>query len=205
MKHRKKTILLTISFSLIFLFSFSTLHARNAEKGFKLHVNEGELILEPLNDNAIRVRYQKAGDAFYPEDIIYTESVSTPKYKVKEDAKTVKIELKKITVFFNKENETLHFTDHKGNIILKEKVGGRTIESDILDDIPIYKVEQRFESPSDEYLFGTGQFQDGYLNIRGLPRRLTQVNSQISIPFILSSYGYGLLWNNYGITEFNPG
>ena len=205
MKHRKKTILLTISFSLIFLFSFSTLHARNAEKGFKLHVNEGELILEPLNDNAIRVRYQKAGDAFYPEDIIYTESVSTPKYKVIEDANTVKIELKKITVFFNKENETLHFTDHKGNIILKEKVCGRTIESDILDDIPIYKVEQRFESPSDEYLFGTGQFQDGYLNIRGLPRRLTQVNSQISIPFILSSYGYGLLWNNYGITEFNPG
>lgn len=56
----------------------------------------------------------------------------------------------------------------------------------------------------DEYIYGTGQFQDGYLNIRGLTRRLTQVNTQISIPFILSSKGYGLLWNNYGLTDFNP-
>lgn len=59
-------------------------------------------------------------------------------------------------------------------------------------------------SPKDEYIYGTGQFQDGYLNIRGLTRRLTQVNTQISIPFILSNKGYGLLWNNYGLTDFNP-
>lgn len=59
-------------------------------------------------------------------------------------------------------------------------------------------------SPSDEYLFGLGQFQDGYTNIRGLSRRLTQVNTQISIPMMLSSKGYGLLWNNYGLVEFNP-
>ena len=73
-----------------------------------------------------------------------------------------------------------------------------------IQDEPIYMVEQQFISPSDEYIYGTGQFQDGYLNIRGLTRRLTQVNSQISIPFILSNKGYGLLWNNYGLTDFNP-
>ena len=60
-------------------------------------------------------------------------------------------------------------------------------------------------SPQDEYLFGLGQFQDGYANVRGLSRRLTQVNTQISIPMVVSSRGYGLLWNNYGLTEFNPG
>ena len=61
-----------------------------------------------------------------------------------------------------------------------------------------------FDSPEDEFLFGLGQFQDGYSNVRGLSRRLTQVNTQISIPMLLSSKGYGLLWNNYGMTEFNP-
>ena len=61
-----------------------------------------------------------------------------------------------------------------------------------------------FESPEDEYLFGLGQFQDGYSNVRGLSRRLTQVNTQISIPMLISSKGYGILWNNYGLTEFNP-
>ena len=61
-----------------------------------------------------------------------------------------------------------------------------------------------FDSPKDEFLFGLGQFQDGYSNVRGLSRRLTQVNTQISIPMLLSSKGYGVLWNNYGMTEFNP-
>ncbi len=61
-----------------------------------------------------------------------------------------------------------------------------------------------FVSPKDEYLFGLGQFQDGYSNVRGLSRRLTQVNTQISIPMLISSKGYGVLWNNYGLTDFNP-
>ena len=62
-----------------------------------------------------------------------------------------------------------------------------------------------FASPSDEHLYGLGQFQDGFVDIRGLSRRLTQVNTQISIPMMLSNKGYGLLWNNYGLTELNPG
>ena len=61
-----------------------------------------------------------------------------------------------------------------------------------------------FQSPQDEHLYGLGQFQDGYNNVRGLSRRLTQVNTQISIPMLLSSKGYGILWNNYGLVDFNP-
>ena len=61
-----------------------------------------------------------------------------------------------------------------------------------------------FRSPQDEHLYGLGQFQDGYSNVRGLSRRLTQVNTQISIPMLLSSKGYGVLWNNYGLVDFNP-
>ena len=33
---------------------------------------------------------------------------------------------------------------------------------------------------------------------------MTQVNTQISIPMLISSKGYGILWNNYGLVEFNP-
>ena len=61
-----------------------------------------------------------------------------------------------------------------------------------------------FLSDKDEHLYGLGQFQDGYSNLRGLSRRLTQVNTQISIPMLLSSKGYGVLWNNYGLVDFNP-
>jgi alpha-glucosidase (family GH31 glycosyl hydrolase) len=62
-------------------------------------------------------------------------------------------------------------------------------------------VEQSFESSADEYIFGLGQFQDGQYNLKNVARRLTQVNTQIAIPFIFSSKGYGLLWHQYGLTD----
>ncbi len=67
-----------------------------------------------------------------------------------------------------------------------------------------FVAEQSFDSPDDEYLFGFGQFQDGQYNLRNISRKLIQVNSQIAIPFLYSSRGYGILWHQYGLTEFNP-
>ena len=63
-----------------------------------------------------------------------------------------------------------------------------------------FQGEARICFPSDNYLYGTVKFKlSQHQRII-----LHQVNTQISIPFILSSQGYGLLWNNYGLTEFNP-
>ena len=91
---------------------------------------------------------------------------------------------------------------------------GQTVTIKDKNGKPVFKATQHqlidgqatlaFDSPEDEFLFGLGQFQDGYSNVRGLSRRLTQVNTQISMPMLLSSKGYGVLWNNYGMTEFNP-
>lgn len=61
-----------------------------------------------------------------------------------------------------------------------------------------------FVGPQGERLYGLGQFQDGYIDVRGLTRRLTQVNTQISLPMVISDAGYGILWNNTGMTDFNP-
>ena len=68
------------------------------------------------------------------------------------------------------------------------------------------KVGQSFESPADEKLFGLGQFQDGLWNWRGIPLELRQLNTQIDVPVLISSKGYGLLWDNASRTDFNlPG
>jgi alpha-D-xyloside xylohydrolase len=195
-----------VFFSITF-FSCNSDTANNANvslNGIRINVNNGTLQLVPLSNSAIRVRYTKANIQLYPEEIVYTENTSIPKYKVKEDEKSISLRMNGITAIFNKENETISFLNDEGRLILEEQTKGRYLELDSLDDMPVYKVMQRFISPPDEYLYGTGQFQDDYLNIKGLSRRLTQVNSQISIPFVLSNQGYGLLWNNYGLTELNP-
>ena len=91
-----------------------------------------------------------------------------------------------------------------GNTLLVKDKAGRVVFRATSHQLQSGQATLVFDSPKDESLFGLGQFQDGYSNVRGLSRRLTQVNTQISIPMLLSSKGYGVLWNNYGMTDFNP-
>lgn len=64
-----------------------------------------------------------------------------------------------------------------------------------------YKITVRFDANENEKIFGMGQYQQPNLNLKGCILELAQRNSQISIPFYISSLGYGFLWNNPGIGE----
>ena len=92
----------------------------------------------------------------------------------------------------------------KGNTVIVRDAQGHVVFKALRHEWANGEATLVIDSPKDEYLYGLGQFQDGFTNIRGLSRRLTQVNTQISIPMLLSSKGYGALWNNYGLTEYNP-
>jgi alpha-D-xyloside xylohydrolase len=197
----KTKIFILIFTGILTLFAFSS--CSNSKKEVVVELENGTLTLIPLNPNTIRVRFTQAG-AQAQEELIFTQKIKTPVYKLKETDSELTLSLEKISVHVDKKKETISFKDQNGRLILQEKEGGRLIESSTIQGEATFAVEQQFLSPPDEYLYGTGQFQDGYLNIKGLTRRLTQVNTQISIPFILSNKGYGLLWHNYGLTDFNP-
>lgn len=64
-----------------------------------------------------------------------------------------------------------------------------------------YAVTVRFEARDGEKIFGMGQYQQPNLDLKGCVLELAQRNSQVSVPFYLSSLGYGFLWNNPGIGE----
>lgn len=109
-----------------------------------------------------------------------------------------------MAVELNYRSGSLSFLDAEGRVFLEEQAGSRVFLADTVQGEPCFVAEQSFVTGSDELILGLGQFQDGYFNLNGLSRRLTQVNSQISIPFIYSDKGYGLLWHQYGLTDFNP-
>lgn len=64
-----------------------------------------------------------------------------------------------------------------------------------------YQLTARFEAKPDEKIFGMGQYQQEFLNLKGCTLELAQRNSQASVPFMISSAGYGFLWNNPAIGE----
>ncbi|MER5935774.1 glycoside hydrolase family 31 protein [Streptomyces sp. NPDC001928] len=58
------------------------------------------------------------------------------------------------------------------------------------------RTEQHFEGYGGERLHGLGQHLHGLLDQKGCVIDLVQVNTVAAIPFLHSSRGYGLLWNN---------
>jgi alpha-D-xyloside xylohydrolase len=59
-----------------------------------------------------------------------------------------------------------------------------------------YELTVRFDANEGEKIYGMGQYQQPYLNLKGTMLELAQRNSQISVPFMISCFGYGFLWNN---------
>ncbi len=116
-----------------------------------------------------------------------------------------------ITARFNAEG-WLTFYNEKGDVLLEEqwrnrdrldrycvplRVDGREMKPYPSSDD--YRIVQRFEANEDEKIFGLGQYQEGITNKKGATLELAHRNTQASVPFMLSSRGYGLLWNNPAI------
>ena len=141
---------------------------------------KGSLTVKTVARNAVRIQYSEGSAKSDLPDWLY----------VRHDEVTSQ----DISVSIDAAQQTIKVCNQQGQPVF-------TATSHQLKD---GEATLAFASPEDEYLFGLGQFQDGYSNVRGLSRRLTQVNTQISIPMLISSKGYGILWNNYGLTEFNP-
>ncbi|MDR2475359.1 MAG: DUF4968 domain-containing protein, partial [Bacteroidales bacterium] len=94
-------------------------------------------------------------------------------------------------------------SDIDGNVLLRENKGGGKIFSDMAEEgLKAYTVQQVFESPADEAFFGLGQHQADEFNYKGKNEVLYQYNTKVSVPFVLSSKNYGILWDNYSLTKF---
>ena len=153
---------------------------------------KGQLKVSKVARNAVRIQYM-AGDCKSPAT---NKGVSPAKEDLPDwlYVKHDEVESQDISTLIDAEGQTITIKDKNGKPVFK------ATQHQLIDGVATLS----FDSPEDEFLFGLGQFQDGYSNVRGLSRRLTQVNTQISMPMVLSNLGYGVLWNNYGMTEFNP-
>jgi alpha-D-xyloside xylohydrolase len=63
------------------------------------------------------------------------------------------------------------------------------------DSPALYHLEDRFSPDATEAIYGLGQHQSGLFNYRGSTVELGQNNTDVAIPLLVSSKGYGILWN----------
>jgi len=62
-----------------------------------------------------------------------------------------------------------------------------------------HQLTASFESDPHERLYGMGQYQQHVMDLKGSILELAHRNSQASVPFVLSSAGYGFFWHNPSI------
>ena len=179
---------------------------------------DGErMLIEAFGENSLRVRVTRLKD--FPEEnwalipqpeqgakITLTQNEKEAEtQKVNSEERIVGdgavMENGKIRVILNKAGKLI-FENSAGRTLLRElecdrhsSLGLRTRELKTLSG-GNFKASLKFESDPAEKLFGMGQYQNGVFNLKGSMLELAQRNSQASVPFVVSSLGYGFFWNN---------
>lgn len=102
----------------------------------------------------------------------------------------------------------IHFLTSDGKVLLEELwIDRRTsYAADVLKARVyrpkgggLYSIDVFFKAYDDEKLYGMGQHPIGHLNLKGAELELMHKNTQVNIPFVVSTKGYGFMWNSPSI------
>jgi alpha-D-xyloside xylohydrolase len=200
----------------------AVISVRKDTDGLTLTMNPGTLKLQVFSARVIHVFYTR-GDSPRSDHVDHhpatadkadtsmsqTKSlavISHPKlttWQLVETSDEVRLRTRALEVCVKRASGVISFYDRNENVVLVE--GKRSLMPTQLGSLNTFRSQQDFVLPDDEAIFGLGQHQAGVMNYRNTIVHLQQENTKVAIPFLVSSRGYGLLWDNPAITDMNAG
>ncbi len=171
--------------------------------GIIVHVGDGLLKLEVCAADVVRVAYAKDKSFFTRKSLAAApKRCDGAKWDVTQEAGTATLATAKLRARVDLGTGRVSFLDATGAPILEEKEGGRTVMPAIVMGENTQHVRQEWISQADEALYGLGENQLGLLNLKGYDLDLWQHNGTLVVPFLVSSRGWGILWDNTSFTRF---
>jgi alpha-D-xyloside xylohydrolase len=170
-------------------------------------VGKAKLSISILDTAIMQVKYTLSNNFDSQKSLIIEEKKwQDVPFKVKELDNAVIITTASLKVTVNRITGAMAFYNNKGQLLLKENDGNaRKITPTLFDGFSTNIISQQFQSAPDEAIYGLGQHQDQLLDIKGYDLDFFQHNMEVYIPFLVSTKGYGLLWNNLSYSKFgNP-
>ena len=171
----------------------------------------GGVVVTPL-DGSAKVRVEVYGDKLirvsatedkkFAKDasLIIVAKVGGTGYSVSESEEAVTVSTSALSAVVSKADGKVAFTGPDGTPITAEDA--RWFEPVEVEGTTGYSVRQAWTTTEDEAFYGLGQHQANELNYKGKNEELYQYNTKVSLPFIVSSHGYGVLWDNYSLTRY---
>ena len=181
-------------------------YAKRTASGAIVREQDGTLELRLLTPSVVHVIFYRRGITPELQHFVVTEKAGAVAAKLVKNMHYIELRTSKMAVRVDRQNGSLAFLRPDGAMVLQEPAsGGRTFLGrspghSAVNDEP----QQTFLAAPHEVLYGLAQTQDGMWNRRGMFIELRQFNTQCSMPMLVSSKGYGVLWNNASLTYFNP-
>ena len=162
--------------------------------------------LEVLGEKIIHVSATPERKFADPESLVIIPAKEKTGFAVEQNEDTITVSTSEIKANVLASTGEVWFTDMDGKVLLREDEGGGKSFSPIeVEGTHGYSFRQVFESPEDEAFYGLGQHQANEFNYKGKNEELFQYNTKVSVPFIVSNKGYGVLMDSYSLMRFgNP-
>lgn len=179
-------------------FSISSYVADTA--GINFQLVKGKLRLNVCNDKIIQVSYTPNSTLPQKDTIIVNKVWGKSNFTVTEDVDNVIISTQSLTVKVTKAGSVVSYFDKSGNLLVSED-SKEMIAATVLG-VNTNTCIATFNSPVSEGLYGLGQHQQKIMNYKGQSVTMDQQNTEIALPFLVTTKGYGILWDNYSLTNF---
>ena len=171
--------------------------------GMNLHMPSGELRIEVLDESVVRVAFSASPDFFSRDSIarVPLPPEHAP-FQIVESKASYTLVTDQLRVSVDRESGAVSFADGAGRLLLAESPEGRRLDPATVQGEKTFHIQQKWEAGGSESLYGLGQMQLGTVDIKGYDLDLWQHNTNVVVPFLVSSKGYGVFWDNTSFTRF---
>jgi alpha-D-xyloside xylohydrolase len=174
--------------------------------GVAFKLDKGSMYIRICKPDIIEVKYT-IFDALPSKTSLVVNNPFTLKtpFTIIERAGTVLIKTSLLMISVDKTTNAITYKDLKGNIITAESSSNKTMRPATIAGIDTYNCNTQFNSPAGEALFGLGCHPEDSLSInyKGRDQKLEIKYMTGAIPVLLSTKGYGLMWDNYAASNFH--
>jgi alpha-D-xyloside xylohydrolase len=171
--------------------------------GVVFTMQSGTMKVQVCTDSIIHILY--SATASFPEqkDYVITKTAwAASPWTLQSTDDEVTLSTAQLKVVVSRKDGAITYRDPTGHQLVQEAT--RRLTPAKINGEDTYRAESFLNVyGSHEAFYGLGQHQGGVWNYRGESVDISQDNTNIAVPFLVSSNGYGIFWNNDSRSRFN--
>ncbi len=172
--------------------------------GVILAMKSGTLRLQVCSNSIVHVLYSPTTSfpASRPDPVVIKTTWPATKFTMQDNSGEITLTTSQLKVGIARKDGAITYRDLAGKQLVQEAT--RKLTPVKVNGEDTYHAESFVNIyGSREAFYGLGQHQAGVWNYRGESVDISQDNSNIAVPFLVSSNGYGIFWNNDSRSRFN--